>query len=139
MDKLFDIRHWGTAGRELSRESFILYAIQHRDFRVKTVEYTIFHNANEEFVVRINGEDEEIYYSMAELVDALGKLYDISISWTLEEIRYELLSKEDQCDRVQLVNLMSTIGYINCQIVHGYEPTDKEMTEYVNILLSMGL
>ena len=53
---------------------------------------------------------------------------------SLEEIRDELYTKGDQYDRVMLSSLMTTIGYINCQLELGYEPTDKEMKCYMDFL-----
>ena len=138
MDKLFDIRHNGTFGRELSKESFILFAIQHKDFRVKTVEYTISHNVNEEILVTSHfetGDNQEMLCTtMSMLIDYLGKIYSNAVSMTLEEIRDELLTKEDNCDRVMLSSLMATVGYLNCQIERGYDCSDEEMKYYMDFL-----
>lgn len=138
MSKLFDIRHWGTAGRELSRESFILLAIQKKDFRVKDREYKLSHNMNEEMVVTHqregNDECQQLCTTMSMLVDYLGKVYDDATFMTFEEIRDELITKSNVCDRVQLATLWSTVGHMNCQINLGYVPTTAEMDDYKAIL-----
>ena len=139
MSSLFDIRHWGTAGRELSRESFIYFAIQNKDFRVKTVDYHITHNVNEEILVisefETGDNQEMLCTTMSMLIDYLGKIYDNGTAqMTLKQIRDELYTKEDECDRVMLASLFTTIGYINCQIDLGYDPTDDEIEYYMEFL-----
>lgn len=135
----FDFKGYGTADFTMSRDNFIYQALQSRDFRIDYTEYELVVNEGEGFGVLISGEHADLHMtSLSMLIDYLGKIYDINVKLSLEEIKDIMYTLEDKCDRVMLASLMCTIGYINCQIAVGLEPTELELDNYVQQIKDIG-
>jgi len=136
-----NIKEWGHEQMSnLGKDDFIYLAIKYRRFYVGTVQYAVELIFREGFVINATSDDsyeEIVCRNMNELIEKLGSIYEDASYMSLEEIRDELMVRSRDFDKCSAESILVTIGYINCQLDLGYEPTEAEMDEYKQYLASL--
>lgn len=118
---------------EYTRDDFVLRALQSKAFMVGNIEYIVISHGNEGF--NLAWDDgmalgEAHCTSLLQLLKEIGDVYDKVDIMSLSQLRDAFIAVSNDCDRDQLKMVYTNIGYLNCQIGLGYEPTDDDLALY---------